>query len=456
MKDSRILLLNPPWKAPILRDYYCTSVSKAGYLWPPVDLMAQAGRLRAAGFEVMLIDAVAARLDARACLERIDSFDPATVVLLTSPLSAPEDDILAASLGARRLIATGEAPFGDPGRYLVDHPSVSAVLADFTADGLLRFIQGERTALEGLWWRDDGTIFPGAPARRGRFHMPPLAHDLLTPGDYRMPLLGGAVFATVPTDFGCPHRCRFCNSGSRGHRLRAIKDVAAELDLVSSLGFRHVFIKDMSFGSSRGHALEVCALLRERHLGWHAYARADDLDADLARTMADSGCRLVQIGVESGDERLRKAYGKPVTDQAVDLGISACRNAGMLVGLHLVLGIQGEDLRSLTATRRLLARLRPDYVSINIATYRAGSAVERESAGGTGLAGDERLLQLVRTLLYVDFYLNPGWIMAAIRRTGSSGDFLDLVRSGMWLAKSQMISAGTERRWLKRLRTPAG
>lgn len=53
-----VLLLNPPGKKRYIRDYFCSKVSKSGYLYPPTDLLLQSGLL-ARDFRVSALDAVA-------------------------------------------------------------------------------------------------------------------------------------------------------------------------------------------------------------------------------------------------------------------------------------------------------------------------------------------------------------------------------------------------------------
>ena len=450
---TRVLLLNPPWPAPILRDYWCTSVSKAGYLWQPVDLLAQTGWLHREGLPFQVIDAVAERLSAPDCLQRIASFDPSLVYLLTSPLSEPEDDRLIAALGGRTVVVSGEAACADPAGYLAAHPGVDAVLVDFVGEALVRYAQGERDGLPGLVARGNPPE-PAAPAAtpsatRATFRMPVPRHLEFRADGYRMPLLGGTSFATVLTDFGCPYRCRFCNSGAHGHRLRDVADVAAELAAVRAWGFGHVFVKDMCFGAARRHALEVCTALGESGLTWHAYARADHLDGPLVDAMVRSGCRLVQVGLESGDPALRATYGKDVGDDVLEAAVRTCRAAGLKVGGHFVLGLPGETPATLLRTWRLARRLRPDYVSFNIATVRRGSAF----AGGpaAGLEPDPGPWMLAaRNGMYLAYYSDPRWWYQVLRGA-SPTDLRDLLASGLGLLR-RLAGASRERPWLRRMR----
>jgi radical SAM superfamily enzyme YgiQ (UPF0313 family) len=449
---TRVLLLNPPWRAPILRDYWCTSVSKAAYLWPPVDLLAQSGHLHAAGHEVALLDAVAARAGRAACLARVARLDPAAVVVLTSPLSAREDDALTRALEGRTVVVSGEAAAADPGAYLAARPWIAAAMTDFTTDAVARLLAGERGPLPGLWRREGGRVLAGLPVR-GPVRMPPPRHELLDLDAYRMPLSGGERTGTLLTDLGCPHRCRHCNSGAFGHRLRDPADLEPELDALERLGCGHLLVKDMSFGARPVHALAVCARLARRRFTWRAYVRADDLTPALAGAMASAGCRLVQIGLESGDPGLRREFGKPVADEVFAEAVARCRAHRLAVGLHLVLGLPGEDAATLGATRRLVRRLRPDYVSVNVATLRAGSAAARGSPDGLGPLPPGLLR--ARARLYLELYLRPSWLGGSLRAARSPRAARELLASAWGLARG-LLRPGRERRWIERLRRGNG
>ena len=60
----RIVLLNPPAPQITFRDGYCSSSSKSGYVWHPLDLMIQSGILTAQGHDITFIDAIASRTSA--------------------------------------------------------------------------------------------------------------------------------------------------------------------------------------------------------------------------------------------------------------------------------------------------------------------------------------------------------------------------------------------------------
>lgn len=450
----KVLLLNPPWPHPVLRDYYCSSVAKSDYLWPPVDLLAQAAWLRHYGITVRLLDAVAERLDPAEVLRVVRGYSPDALLILTSPLTEPDDMALLRHLGHLQVFATGEQTFAYPERWLEGHVEVRGVLTDFTSDALARYLKEGETGGHGLWVREGGRIIAGPTRASPTFEMPPLANDLLHLNLYSMPALPTKPFATILTDFGCPFRCRFCNSGVAGHKTRTLESIRQEILSVKRLGVHHAFVKDMSFGAQREHAFMVCDLLAEAGLTWNAYVRPEDLDDEMAQKMAESGCVLVQLGAESGDSRMRKAYGKGLNGDVVVQAVRRARQAGMRVGLHLTIGLPGEDLTSLFRSSQLLQETRPDYVSINIATLRLGSLAERRGVRWTGLSRNIRLLLLARFLMYLRLGLNPRWWLERLLAY-SPHEVLHTLASAMRLSGNVVTRSRAELGWIRTLRKQA-
>jgi len=427
-----VLLLDPPWRQRIFRDCFCTSIAKADYGWHPADLLAQSGLLREAGMTPVVLDAAAECLAVDEALRRARGAAAEAVFALSSPLSAPEDEAFLAALPRVPTVVTGEEAAIDPGGYLQAHPAIDAVLWDFTSPALAEWLGGERdpSRLPGLSFRADGRIVHGTKPGPGPFRLPWPVHDAFPRGRYRMPALG-RDFATLVTDFGCPHRCALCNSGALGHRLRDPASIASDLDRIRALGFRRVFVKAMSFGTPRAHALEVCGMLSRAGMAWTAYVRPDVLDGELAVAMARSGCRRVRMGVESGDEALRRAYGKPIPDARILEAGRAARDAGLEIGVHLVVGLPGEGPSTLLATRALLRRLDPDDLSINLPAVRRGS---RDQRAGRPVANDvPAWLPAARTLLYAGYLARPAFVARTFRAAIRDGEVPDLLRDGWTL-----------------------
>jgi radical SAM superfamily enzyme YgiQ (UPF0313 family) len=438
-RGAPVLLLNPPWRETILRDYFCTSVAKTDYCWHPIDLLAQTGHMAEAGLVPHVLDAVAERLHPEAAARRVQSLRPNALYCLTSPLTEMEDTEFLSRWPDVPRIVSGEGASTFPEDYLGRNTWADAVVQDFTSPALAAWLCGERdpVRLPGLVYRDGDRVQTGHWAT-GPFRLHEPRHELFPAARYRMPGMKDEPFATFMTDFGCTHRCTLCNSGRLGHRLRDMDDAARELARIREMGFGQVFLKDMAFGRPRHRAEAICDLFAASGLSWTAYVRPDDMDGDLARLMAQSGCRLVRMGVESGDAGLRQRYGKNIDDSDIMAAAHACKAAGLGFGVHIVLGIPGESMSTLRSTRRLLRAMEPDYVSLNLAHTRSGSADHVAGVtlpeSGTGQAA----MAVIRDLMYLDFYLRPAWVRNALDRAFRNGEVAPLLRSGMGLARSML------------------
>ena len=89
--NKKILFLNPPGKKLYIRDYYCSKISKAYYLPQPVDLLMQTGFFSDKKFELMVIDAIAQRLNIKVTLKKIIRFQPDLIVTQCGSSSFEED-----------------------------------------------------------------------------------------------------------------------------------------------------------------------------------------------------------------------------------------------------------------------------------------------------------------------------------------------------------------------------
>ncbi len=389
----RVLLLNPPGIRTYFRDGYCSTSSKSGYRWHPLDLLIQSGILSGYGHEVALIDANALGLDGEQTLARIAAHSPDAVLGLAGDVSWPEDvrfyRRLVAAGHAPRLYLSGDIPRFEPERTFQELPSLIATLTDFSADGLARQLCGESNAKssgEGLRM-SDGT---STPATGRRWSSPPARHDLIHRGLYRLPFHGPHPFASVLASYGCPFACSFCNTGELAYRLRDPSEVVEELQLVRRLGYRRVYLRDATANGHRAHWLETCRAITRAQLGlnWNVFCTFRPFDAEMAEAMASAGCRVVQFGIETASESLRAETGKAFDNAAAAAAVRWAHEAGMQVCGHFVLGLPGQSEEEVRATTRFARDLDLDWASFNLAAARPGTGL-RSHADALGAGGGD-------------------------------------------------------------------
>jgi radical SAM superfamily enzyme YgiQ (UPF0313 family) len=113
---------------------------------------------------------------------------------------------------------------------------------------------------------------------------------------------------------------------------------------------------------------------REVGLPFQVNARVDSISDEICRYLADSGCCRVQIGVESGDEQIRReVLGRDISDETI---IEACRlikKHGMEVYTYNMIGIVNERMNNIKKTIDLNRKIRPDFLSVSIFTAYKGT-----------------------------------------------------------------------------------
>ncbi len=445
----RVLLLNPPGTQRYLRDYYCSTISKAGYYWHPGDLLLQSGYFT----EACVLDCIVEKISPDRALTRIEAYRPDAVISLISAASWPEDLPFLEQVQQRTgatILASGE-PFLDRAEQILQaNPYLTGCLFDFTSADPSRFLAGQRD-VNSMAYREGEEIVSSRVNPRGSFSIPLPRHELFPLERYRMPGVPTRHWASVLTNFGCPFPCDFCNSCTFGFTTREIDNLREELEALVSMGIRHVFVKDMTFAAKRAHGMAVLDLLESLPLTWHGWCRVDLIDEQLAHRMAASGCLLLQFGVESGSPEILAAHGKQYTPGQIQRAFQHLARHGVSCGAHFVLGLPGETEETIEETIRLAARLPALYASFNVFTPRHGTPL-REQAVARGLidpltpidssrhppietqAGlSSETLERARRLAYRRFYLRGGYLAAQLARPRG---WFNHTRLGIGLART--------------------
>ena len=189
----------------------------------------------------------------------------------------------------------------------------------------------------------------------------------------------GPVFS-LNTSRGCPHRCTFCsakNITGRRHRYMSPERVLDDMFyLQREYGARCIYFREDSFTASRRRVRELCELLLQKgvELSWMCETRADAIkDRQMVSLMAAAGCEAFYIGVESGSPRILRFLKKDETVEDFVTAFDNARACGIKTYASLIRGVPTEREEDVRATRKLIRRLRPDYIGNSIFVGLPGS-----------------------------------------------------------------------------------
>lgn len=194
---------------------------------------------------------------------------------------------------------------------------------------------------------------------------------------------------TVLLTRGCPYDCYFCSSPvvDKKVRVRSAENLIRELK-GTKLGRGGEFLfADDTFTVKRKRVHEFCDLVKKEgmKLRWRANARVDLMDEALVVAMRSGGCEWVHLGIEAGNEQIRKnvvSKGR-FTNADVKRVVDLCHRHGIKVGAYIILGHPGETKHEIQETKDMIFGVGLDGVSVGVLVPFPGTDVwKRAEADG--------------------------------------------------------------------------
>ena len=156
-------------------------------------------------------------------------------------------------------------------------------------------------------------------------------------------------FLTAITGRGCRYRCSFCQLPQvmNGHvyRTRSVERVVDEMEHNLKLfpNLKEIMFEDdtLTMRIARDRLIELCEeiIRRDLPLSWSANARVDLNDLDTLKLMKRSGCRMLCVGFEFGDQKILNNVKKGTTiDQMYTFAENAAKAKLRIHGCFMVGG----------------------------------------------------------------------------------------------------------------------
>ena len=130
---------------------------------------------------------------------------------------------------------------------------------------------------------------------------------------------------TMMTSRGCAYNCYYCNNIERAQkvRMRSASNVVSEIENILSLGIRDIIFFDENFTFDMKRVESICDEIIEKKLKvrWHCRSRADmKFTHATLKKMKNAGCRMIQLGIETGSSRNRRDDQETHVDQRQEDG----------------------------------------------------------------------------------------------------------------------------------------
>jgi radical SAM superfamily enzyme YgiQ (UPF0313 family) len=140
---------------------------------------------------------------------------------------------------------------------------------------------------------------------------------------------GGA--GALLSDRSCPFRCTFCfHPTGEKYRQRSLENIFKEIDYqVQNYHLTSIGLTSELFATTKKRVLEFCDRIKEYNIRWSCCLRVSDVDANLLRSMRESGCNLVCYGLESADDSILKSMRKGINVDQIKRALDLSYEAGI-------------------------------------------------------------------------------------------------------------------------------
>jgi len=238
------------------------------------------------------------------------------------------------------------------------------------------------TTLPNLWVKDEGKVHKN-PIR-------PFLQDLdALPFPDRRMWQDWVDIGFYPDQFrpavllgrGCPFICSYCSNHALKElasgtyvRLRSPENIAAEVRTVADLypKAEEIYLEIETFGADLAWAHELCAQLtalnasRVRPLRFgvnlRIYPRLIDKLEPLLQDLRQANFNSINIGLESGSERVRKQVLRRIySNQDVVQAVAMAKKHGLKVSFFNIIGLPSETIEDFNETVRMNRLCQPDH-----------------------------------------------------------------------------------------------
>lgn len=214
------------------------------------------------------------------------------------------------------------------------------------------------------------------------------SYDSIDLMDYRLSPFGtnSRNSCGLVTSRGCYGRCNFCSRNVFGNRIRknSAKYVYDLMRWINDLsGITDFLFFDDIFVCDHRRLEQFCSSNSRPHFTWSCCARVDGVSLDKLKMMKESGCHMIEFGIESGSQTILDLMGKGITIGQIEDAVRWAKQIGIKTKGNFILGYLGETHETIKETISFASRLPLSYAQHTFYTPLPGT-VDWERASEFG------------------------------------------------------------------------
>jgi len=243
----------------------------------------------------------------------------------------------------------GHGPSAAPGFYLAE-----------TNANLVIIGEGEKALLHvadnlAVYRKQDQTIISFDEVKK-LDDLPEPAYDLFNMEYYALFRYPGMKptdrAGFIETSRGCPYKCTFCYRMMKGIRFHSLEYIKRNVQRLKNIyDCNYIIITDELAMVSDNRIKGLCDIMSNLNVNWWCNGRLNLATYDNLWLMSESGCKFINYGIESLNDKVLETINKNLTVEKITKGVRNTLAVGITPGLNIMWGNKGEtydDLRTAT------------------------------------------------------------------------------------------------------------
>ena len=250
-----------------------------------------------------------------------------------------------------------------------------------TITELLKAIENntDLSEVNGIIYRDNGKLIktpPRALVKDLDALCFPFKHAPATLKDFND--YPANAFKNIMSSRGCPFDCFFCSSKniwSQKVRTRSVNNIMEEIRQLYEFGLRTFRFDDDTFALNKDLLFTLCDKIHAKFpdLKWECELHVNLVDAKTISVMKKSGCSLIQLGIESGNNEILKKIKKNITIEEAKKASKIIKDHRINLQSFYMIGFPYDTLETINDTFRAMKDLPSDMIIFSIFTPYPGT-----------------------------------------------------------------------------------